>query len=105
MNFEITPQELKEMMDNGDDVFLLDVREQDEFDFVNLEGYLIPLGQLQDRIEELESEKYTVVYCHHGVRSAQAVQLLINFGFKTVQNLMGGIDLWTQEINPSVPRY
>ncbi len=105
MDFEITPQELKNSLDNGEDIFILDVRGQDEFAIVNLNGYLIPLSELEKRLGELDSKKHIVVHCHHGIRSAKATQFLLSQGFQKVQNLAGGIERWAMEIDPQMKKY
>ena len=87
---------------------LLDVRETFEHEFVALPGSrLIPLGELEDRLDELADwrEQEIVVYCHHGVRSAHAVGLLLAAGFPQARNLSGGIDRWSLEADPTLPRY
>ncbi|MBM4166667.1 MAG: molybdopterin-synthase adenylyltransferase MoeB [Ignavibacteria bacterium] len=99
---EITVNELQKKID---DVFLLDVREQYEFDIVNLSGYLIPLKELPNRIHELDSSKEIVVYCHHGNRSSFAMQFLNHKGFANVKNLVGGIDEWARKIDTNMKRY
>jgi adenylyltransferase/sulfurtransferase len=103
--FEITAAQLKERRDRGDDFTLLDVREVQEFAIANLGGMLIPLSELSARCSELDPDKETVVMCHHGIRSAHAVLYLKNLGFRDVKNLRGGIDRWSAEVDPSVPRY
>jgi rhodanese-related sulfurtransferase len=104
---DITVEELNQRRTNGENVFLLDVREHFEYDLINLEGELIPLGELQNRLYELESRKNDeiVVYCRTGSRSATAVQLLISNGFTNVRNLTGGIHEWGKKIDPSFPLY
>jgi len=100
------PRQLKERLDRGDDIFLLDVREEWEHGLSRIEGStLIPLGQVADRVQEFQFEEEIVVYCHHGVRSHHAAVILLESGFKKVHNLIGGIDAWSQIIDPSVPRY
>jgi len=100
------PRQLKERLDRGDDVFLLDVREEWEHSLSRIEGStLIPLGQVADRVQEFMFEEEIVVYCHHGVRSHHAAVILLESGFKKVHNLTGGIDAWSQIVDPSVPRY
>ena len=87
---------------------LLDVREQNEYDFVSIDGSrLLPLSELQDRIGELEPLKDThiIIHCHHGGRSLNATQVLRQQGFTQVQNMAGGIDDWSLQIDPEVPRY
>jgi lycopene cyclase domain-containing protein len=104
---EITVRELKEMMDRGEPLFLLDVRREDEYAFANLNGFLIRLDTLPARIDVLEPyrEQLVVVYCRSGARSANAVQFLLANGFENVRNLRGGILAWSREIDPSIPAY
>jgi sulfur-carrier protein adenylyltransferase/sulfurtransferase len=104
---EITVQELKERIDAGKRPFLLDVREPDEFELVNLDGMLIPLGELPNRLDEIEAYKDepVVVHCRSGARSAKAVQFLQQHGFDEIYNLKGGILAWSREIDPSKPQY
>ncbi len=105
-DFEITPEELKECLDRGDDVFILDVREVHEYQICKLEGStLIPLGEIAKRVNELDPSREMVVHCKLGGRSAKAVDFLKNAGFQKVRNLVGGIDAWAQRINPKMPRY
>jgi adenylyltransferase/sulfurtransferase len=103
--WEITPEELKAKLDRKEDVFVLDVREPHEFEICNLDGYLIPLGELPNRMNELDSSKEIVAYCHTGRRSQRAVEFLKEAGFKKIKNLVGGIEAWSERIDPSVPRY
>jgi sulfur-carrier protein adenylyltransferase/sulfurtransferase len=104
--FEITPKELKERLDRGDEVFVLDVREPHEYQICKLEGStLIPLGELPKRMHELDSAREMIVHCKLGGRSAKAVDLLRQAGFKKIKNLTGGIDAWAQQVDPSMPRY
>lgn len=102
---EITPKELKSRLDRGDDVFILDVREPHEYQICNLHGHLIPLGDLPKRISELDSSREIVAHCRSGKRSADAVQFLSKAGFRKVWNLKGGILAWSDEVDPSVPKY
>jgi len=103
---QIHPIQLKERLDRGDDIFLLDVRETWEHHTARIEGgYLIPLGELIERIQELMAEEEIVVICHHGVRSHQGALMLLESGFKKVHNLVGGINAWSQLVDPNVPRY
>jgi adenylyltransferase/sulfurtransferase len=101
----ISVHELKVRLDRGDDVFLLDVREPHEYDLVNMGGFLIPLGDLQKRVNELDSSRQIVAHCHHGGRSATAVKFLRQVGFAKAVNLAGGIDEWAAEVDPSLLRY
>ncbi len=102
---EISVRQLKQRFEKGEKIFLLDVREPYEHRVANLSGLLIPLGQLADRVRELDPDREIVVYCHHGNRSAFAVQFLKNQGFESVLNLAGGIDAWSKEVDPNLPRY
>lgn len=98
--------ELAAEMQSGHAPLLLDVREPHEVAHCAIAGHLaIPLGQLPGRINELPKERPIVVQCHHGGRSAKATQYLLLQGFADVRNLSGGIDAWSLEVDPSVPRY
>lgn len=104
--FEVSPRGLKRMLDAREDVLVLDVRNPDEFELARIEGSrLLPLPMLPDRLPELDPAKRTVVLCHTGIRSAHAVHFLQRQGFAHVRNLSGGIDAWSAEVDPSVPRY
>ena len=103
---EMTPKELKTMLDSGGTPVILDVREPHEYDICRLPGsILIPLGQLGQRLDELNSDDEIVVHCKLGGRSAKAVEQMEKAGFTNVKNLVGGIDRWSQEVDSSVPRY
>lgn len=104
---DISVIELNERITKGEKVFLLDVREYFEYDLVNLDGELIPLGELQDRLYELDAykDKEVVVYCRTGSRSGDAVKFLKENGFKNPRNLIGGIHEWARKIDPSFPLY
>ena len=101
----ITPLELKERLQAGNRPVLLDVREPWEFALARIEGSrLIPMGELPERISELDPAAETVVICHHGARSAYVTRALEQAGFARVLNLEGGLDAYSQ-IDGSVPRY
>ena len=102
---EIAPRELKARLDRGDDLFILDVREPHEYQICNLEGTLIPLGELSRRVNELDSSREIVAHCRSGKRSAEAVEFLRKAGFRKIWNLKGGILAWSDEVDPSVPKY
>ncbi len=103
---EIDVHELKRRRDAGEPFELIDVREPAEYEIARIEGAkLIPLGELPSRLDELPRDKDLVLHCHAGVRSAHAVGILQNAGFEHAANLAGGIDAWSVEIDPSVPRY
>jgi sulfur-carrier protein adenylyltransferase/sulfurtransferase len=105
--WEITPKELKARMDRGDRPYILDVRNPEEWQIARLEGaHLIPLPELSQRYAELDKNQEIVVHCKSGKRSQKALEFLRDqAGFKNLKNLKGGIDLWAQEVDPSVPRY
>jgi sulfur-carrier protein adenylyltransferase/sulfurtransferase len=102
---EITPRELKSRLDRGDDLFILDVREPHEYQICNLKGHLIPLGDLSRRVSELDSSREIVAHCRSGKRSADAVEFLRKAGFRKIWNLKGGILAWSDEVDPTVPKY
>ncbi|HEX7958622.1 MAG TPA: molybdopterin-synthase adenylyltransferase MoeB [Terriglobales bacterium] len=102
---EIQPEELKRQLDAKEDVFVLDVREPHEYQICNLGGYLIPLGDLPKRVNELDSSREIVAHCRSGVRSAKAVDFLRQAGFKKVRNLAGGILAWADKVDPTMPKY
>lgn len=106
LEFEISPELVHEMVEAGEDLILLDVREDWEWEQAHLEGAIhIPLSELSTRIEELDSNQETIVYCHHGERSIDGCLLLWEHGFRKVRSLTGGIEAWSELIDPSVPRY
>ena len=85
---------------------LLDVREPFEYQMANIDNsVLIPLGQIQQRMNELDPKKEIIVICHHGMRSQQVADYLVCCGFTNVSNLDGGIDAWSIQCDPEVPRY
>jgi len=103
---EISPQDLKKMMDEKKPFVLIDVREPHEFQICCIpDSQLIPLGQVPQRMNELNSADEIVVHCRSGIRSAQAVQLLMKAGFRKIHNLRGGILAWSDQVDPSVPKY
>ena len=102
---EIEPRELKARLDRGDDLFILDVREPHEFQICHINGQLIPLGELPRRVHELDSAREIVAHCRSGKRSAEAVEFLRQAGFRKVWNLKGGILAWSDQVDPSVPKY
>ena len=104
--FNITPTELKKKLDNKEPVFLLDVREDFEFELCHIEGSrLIPLPTLFYMIKEIPKDKEIIAICHHGHRSASACEFLMQKGYKNVKNLAGGIDAWAKEVDKSMAKY
>ncbi len=102
---DMTPEELKQRLDAGDDLFVLDVREPNEYQICNLGGHLIPLNDLPKRVGELDASREIVVHCKMGGRSAKAVDFLKQNGFARVHNLAGGINAWSERVDPTVPKY
>ena len=103
---EVTPRELNAELKAGQPILLLDVREPHEYDICKLEdSTLIPLGQLETRMGELDREANVVVYCRSGGRSAQAAKLLEASGFRRVRNLVGGTLAWADQVDPHMPKY
>jgi adenylyltransferase/sulfurtransferase len=103
--WDITARELQQLRDSGEEFTLLDVREPTEFENVNIDGRLIPLGELDDRIGELDSDAHVVVHCRAGFRGADAVAKLRDQGFKNAWNLNGGLMAWVDHVDPSLPKY
>jgi rhodanese-related sulfurtransferase len=98
-------EQLKEKHDRGE-VLLLDVREHDELRIASLPGALhIPMHQVPTRLGELPRDRPIACLCHHGARSAQVQGFLMKQGFAEVYNVAGGINAWSQRIDPSVPKY
>ena len=105
---QILPQQLKDKLDAGESVVLIDVRQPEEYAICHLAGsQLIPLGELNQRASEVEvpAGASLVVYCHHGVRSLSGAGLLAQAGHTHVYSLAGGIDAWSRLIDSSVRRY
>lgn len=101
---QVSATELSDLLKENA-VELLDVREPDERALANIGGHFIPLGDLTQRVHELNPKTPLVVYCHHGIRSMQAVGFLRQMGFENVKNLKGGIEAWSREVDPQIPRY
>lgn len=103
---EMSPVELKRRLDAGDDLFVLDVRQPEEFDYCRLPGTtLIPLPDLPARLKELDPTREIVIHCRSGARSLQAAHFLAQIGFTQLHNLTGGILAWSDEVDPTVPKY
>jgi adenylyltransferase/sulfurtransferase len=103
---EITAVELKQRLDRGDHLKIVDVREPNENQINRIPGsVLIPLGDVPKRYNELDPEQEIVVHCKSGVRSAKAADFLRSVGFKRVQNLKGGVIDWVDKVDPSQPKY
>ena len=105
---EITPLELKQRLDNGEQLTLLDVRELWEFELCQIKDSLhLPLGELirLEFLDQLKPDQQIVTICHHGIRSQHAAMLLQQNGFEKVFNLVGGIHHWSIQVDPNIPRY
>jgi len=104
--WEISPLELKEGLENGSRLALVDVREPHEWDIVHLEGaLLISQNELMARMNELDSSDEIVLYCRSGQRSSRALNLLRDAGFRRLKNLRGSINAWSRSVDPSLPEY
>ena len=106
LEFEISPELVNEMLESGEDPILLDVREDWEWEKAHLEGAIhIPLEELSGRVSELDPRSEVIVYCHHGERSVDGCLVLWEHGFRKVRSLTGGIEAWSELVDPTVPRY
>lgn len=104
---EITATELKQRLDNGEDIQIIDVREDNEYAFNRIPNAVhIPLGQVLSRMNEIDPNRETVMHCKMGGRSARAIEAMQRMGFTgKLVNLKGGILAWSDEVDPSVPKY
>lgn len=103
---QLSPTELKQWLDEGREIILLDVREDEEVALCSLPGHThIPMNMLPLRQNELSDGLPIVVYCHHGMRSLYSAMYLAEAGFESLYNLQGGIDAWSQQVDPNTPRY
>lgn len=103
---EITPAELKKRLDAGEKLVLIDVREPWEYDTCRIEGArLLPMRTIPANLQSLDVEEPVICYCHHGMRSLDVAVWLQKQGVESARSLAGGIDKWSAEIDPKVPRY
>jgi rhodanese-related sulfurtransferase len=102
---EIQAEELKQRLDQGENLFLLDVRDEYEFEISNIGGHLIPLAQLSRRLNELNAGEEIVAVCKMGPRGVKAVEYLQQHGFSKVSNLRGGIHAWSDKVDHKVRKY
>ncbi|MCS1408489.1 MAG: putative adenylyltransferase/sulfurtransferase MoeZ [Verrucomicrobia subdivision 3 bacterium] len=105
---QISPTDLQQRFNAVSTVYLLDVRERYEYEFVAFpDSYLIPLGELPLRYGEIKAwqNEEIIIYCHHGIRSQHAISFLASVGFDLLFNLQGGIDGWACLVDPTMPRY
>ncbi len=107
-DWEVTPRQVRDWRGGGGEVVLLDVREPAEVAAASVEGAaVVAMGEIKSRLSELEehADDRVVVMCHHGARSMQVAAFLRQQGFDDVKSMAGGIDLWSRDIDPAVPRY
>ena len=103
---EVTAKELKEELDQGQDPYILDVRNPVEYEISRIEGsHLIPLDQLLNRLNELDSARDIVAHCRSGARSAKAIEMLQEAGFRKLRNLKGGVLAWADDVDPTMAKY
>lgn len=102
---EISVAELKAKMDAGENFQLIDVRETNEYDYVNIGGQLIPMGEVMGNLDQISTDKEVIVHCKSGGRSGAIVNALMSRGYHNVVNLRGGILAWAHEIDPTLPTY
>jgi adenylyltransferase/sulfurtransferase len=105
-SIEVTPKELRERLTRGDKLLLIDVREPHEHQICRIEGaQLIPMRTIPARLQSLDTGDDVICYCHHGMRSLDVAAWLRSQGVENAQSLAGGIERWSAEIDPTVPRY
>jgi len=103
---EITPAELKKKLDAGEKLLLIDVREPWEYETCRIEGArLLPMQTIPANLQTLDVEEPVICYCHHGMRSLDVAMWLQKQGVDSARSLSGGIEKWSAEIDPKVPRY
>jgi rhodanese-related sulfurtransferase len=105
-NIEMTPREVKELLARDNKVLFVDVREQWEYEAAHIEGsVLIPLREVPGNLQRIENAEEVVIFCHHGMRSLDAAVWLRSQGVEDARSMAGGIDRWSVEIDPTIPRY
>ncbi|HWZ53589.1 MAG TPA: rhodanese-like domain-containing protein [Candidatus Acidoferrales bacterium] len=105
-NIEISPREVKDLLDRGAKFLFVDVREKWEFETSRIEGStLVPLREVPENLARFEGAEEIVLYCHHGIRSFDAAAWLRSQGVEGARSMAGGIDRWSVEVDPNVPRY
>jgi len=102
---EIQAEELKQRLDGGENLFLLDVRDEYEYEISNIGGHLIPLAELPKRLSELNTREEIIAVCKMGPRGVKAVEYLQQHGFSKVSNLHGGIHAWSDKVDRKVRKY
>jgi rhodanese-related sulfurtransferase len=105
-NIEMTPREVKGLLARDNKVLFVDVREQWEYEAAHIEGsVLIPLREIPGNLQRIENAEEVVIFCHHGMRSLDAAAWLRSQGVEDARSMAGGIDRWSVEIDPTIPRY
>ena len=105
-NIEIAPREVQELLARDDQVLFVDVREQWEYDTAHIAAsVLIPLREIPGNLQRIENAQEVIIFCHHGMRSLDAAAWLRSQGVEGARSMAGGIDRWSVEIDPAVPRY
>jgi adenylyltransferase/sulfurtransferase len=105
-DLEIMPSEVKQRLDKGEKMLLVDVREPHEYALCHIEGaVLIPMGTIPANLQKLDVDEEVICFCHHGMRSMDVANWLRAQGVRSAKSMSGGIDRWSTEIDPKVPRY
>jgi rhodanese-related sulfurtransferase len=105
-DLEILPLEVKQRLDKGEKLLLVDVREPQEYAICHIDGsVLIPMGTIPANLQKLDTDDDVICFCHHGMRSMDVANWLRAQGVKSAKSMSGGIDRWSVEIDPKVPRY
>ena len=105
-DLEILPRDVKQRLDRGEKLLLVDVREPHEHALCQIEGaVLIPMGSIPTNLQRLDTDEDVICFCHHGMRSMDVANWLRAQGVKSARSMSGGIDRWSVEIDPGVPRY
>jgi rhodanese-related sulfurtransferase len=105
-DIEIEPHEVRQMLSRGDEFLLVDVREPWEYETARIEGsVLVPMREIPGHVTRLAGTESVVLYCHHGIRSLDAAAWLRSQGISGARSMAGGIDRWSIEVDPKVPRY
>jgi rhodanese-related sulfurtransferase len=105
-DLEVMPREVKQRLERGEKLLLVDVREPHEHAICHIEGAtLIPMGTIPANLQRLDTDEDVICFCHHGMRSLDVANWLRTQGVKTAKSMTGGIDRWSVEVDPKVPRY
>lgn len=103
---DATPRDIKQRLDAGEDLLLIDVREPEEFMIATIQGAQeCPMSDARDWVDTLPKDRELVIFCHHGGRSMQVAVALAQRGYTKLTNMTGGIDQWSAQVDASVPRY